>query len=109
MSKVSVILPAAGEGRRFGAETNKIFQLLAGRAIVLHTLERFASRKDVAEILLVLAARDMGPARDCIGNRFETWRPRIRRLSGRPRFLAETHMASRVLRGSSCTRARDGR
>ena len=77
MGKVSVILPAAGEGRRFGADTNKIFQPLAGRAIVLHTLERFARRRDVAEILLVLSARDLEPAREHLGRHLDAWGVRL--------------------------------
>lgn len=55
---VSVILPAAGSGSRFGAPVNKIFQPLAGKEVFLWTLERFAGRPDVCQILLVVSPAD---------------------------------------------------
>ena len=58
MTKVSVIIPAAGSGRRFGGKLNKIFQPLAGRAILLRTLDIFTDREDVIQIQLVLSAED---------------------------------------------------
>ncbi len=57
MKQVSVILPAAGAGKRFGAPTNKIFQLLDGREVFLRTIDLLAGRDDVRQILLV-ASRD---------------------------------------------------
>ena len=59
MGDVSVILPAAGAGTRFAAPANKIFQPLAGREIFLRTVDLFAARPDVAQILLVLSAEDL--------------------------------------------------
>lgn len=59
MPKVSVILPAAGSGTRFGADANKIFQPLADRAIFLRSIDLFAARADVCQILLVASAGDI--------------------------------------------------
>ncbi len=59
MADVAVILPAAGSGTRFGAAGNKVFQSLRDRPIFLHTCERFASRSDVAQLLLVASDDDM--------------------------------------------------
>jgi len=58
MRKVSVIIPAAGSGTRFGAASNKIFQPLAGRAIFLRSIDLFAARDDVCQILLVISSED---------------------------------------------------
>ncbi|MEI7836663.1 MAG: 2-C-methyl-D-erythritol 4-phosphate cytidylyltransferase [Planctomycetota bacterium] len=58
MMNVSVILPAAGTGSRFGGPTNKIFQPLAGKEMFLWTLSRFAGRADVCQILLVVSPSD---------------------------------------------------
>lgn len=58
MADVAVILPAAGAGRRFGGERNKIFETIQGREIFLRTLDRFAHRTDVCQILLVVSAED---------------------------------------------------
>ncbi|QDU57462.1 2-C-methyl-D-erythritol 4-phosphate cytidylyltransferase [Aeoliella mucimassa] len=59
MSKFTVILPAAGRSQRFGDKNyKKPFAPLADRAVWLHTVERFASRKDVCQTILVIAEED---------------------------------------------------
>jgi 2-C-methyl-D-erythritol 4-phosphate cytidylyltransferase len=73
MSKVSVILPAAGAGRRFGAGRSKIYQQLAGQAVFLRSLELFAGRPDVVQLQLVVAADE----REEMARRFG---PALRRL-----------------------------
>jgi 2-C-methyl-D-erythritol 4-phosphate cytidylyltransferase len=52
--KASVIIAAAGEGRRMGRRIPKAFLPLAGRPLLLHSVETFASLSFVAEIVLVL-------------------------------------------------------
>jgi len=59
MAKVSVIVPAAGEGRRFGGAEKKIFRRIKGKAVFIRTLEAFTSRADVCQTQLVVAAADM--------------------------------------------------
>ncbi len=59
MAKVSVIIPAAGAGTRFGGEFNKIFQELNGEPIFLHTLAKFAVRDDVVQTQLVVSPEDI--------------------------------------------------
>jgi len=56
MAAVSVIIAAAGAGRRFGGERNKIFELIGGRCVFLRSIDLFAGRDDVCEILLVASA-----------------------------------------------------
>jgi len=68
MNSVSVILPAAGSGKRFGAESNKIFQLLGGREIFLRTIDLFAGRDDVRQILLVASAADIAELHERYGD-----------------------------------------
>jgi len=58
MPNVSIILPAAGSGKRFGAEANKIFHPLCGRAIFLRSIDLFAARDDICQILLVTSPDD---------------------------------------------------
>jgi len=50
--RVSAIIVAAGEGRRFGS--SKQFALLKGKAVLDWCLEKFEANKKVAEIILVL-------------------------------------------------------
>ena len=61
MAKVSVIVPGAGAGKRFGGKANKIFQRLGpgGQAVFIRTLEAFTGRDDVCQIQLVVAEADM--------------------------------------------------
>ncbi len=58
MAAISVIIAAAGAGRRFGGERNKIFELIGGRPVFLRSIDLFAGRADVCEILLVASADD---------------------------------------------------
>jgi 2-C-methyl-D-erythritol 4-phosphate cytidylyltransferase len=59
MAKFAVILPAAGQSSRFKDDYyKKPFVPLAGRAVWLHSAERFLQRKDVVQVLVVIAAED---------------------------------------------------
>ena len=48
------IIPAAGQGKRFGGATAKQFIALGGKPLLLHTLERFQQARLIDEICLVL-------------------------------------------------------
>jgi 2-C-methyl-D-erythritol 4-phosphate cytidylyltransferase len=52
MKRVSVIVVAAGEGRRFGGA--KPYALLKGKPLLEWSLEAFETHEDVAEVILVL-------------------------------------------------------
>lgn len=59
MSNFAVILPAAGASRRFGDKNyKKPFAPLAGRAVWLHSAERFLARPDVKQLIVVVADDD---------------------------------------------------
>ena len=59
MAKFAVILPAAGRSSRFkDAYYKKPFVPLAGRAVWLYSAERFLQRKDVVQVLVVIAPED---------------------------------------------------
>jgi len=55
---VAVIICAAGAGRRFGGKRKKPFVDVAGRAVFLRSVELFANRDDVKQILLAIAPED---------------------------------------------------
>jgi 2-C-methyl-D-erythritol 4-phosphate cytidylyltransferase len=67
MAKISVIVPGAGTGKRFGGAGSKILQPLGGRPIVLRTLEVFAGRPDVCQIVLVVAPDDLATIQARLG------------------------------------------
>lgn len=52
----SAIVVAAGIGKRFGGDKPKQFLELSGKPVILHTLERFESCRQIEEIILVLPA-----------------------------------------------------
>lgn len=59
MPRFAVILPAAGKSSRFrDPHYKKPFALLDGRAVWMHAAERFTSRPDVVQTLLVIAPED---------------------------------------------------
>ncbi|MBN1911238.1 MAG: 2-C-methyl-D-erythritol 4-phosphate cytidylyltransferase [Pirellulales bacterium] len=59
MAKFAVILPAAGQSRRFhDKHYKKPFAPLANRAVWLHSAERFLNRADVCQLILVISKDD---------------------------------------------------
>ena len=67
MSKIFVIIPAAGSSSRFGGDRSKIFMPLKGRAVLLRTLDIFASRADVEKILVAVSAADLAEVSERFG------------------------------------------
>ncbi len=55
---VAAIICAAGAGSRFGGKRKKVFVDVAGRAVFLRSVELFADRNDVKQILVGIAAED---------------------------------------------------
>jgi 2-C-methyl-D-erythritol 4-phosphate cytidylyltransferase len=58
MPNFHVIIPAAGFGSRMGSEIPKQYLPIAGRPLILHTLDVFAACPRIASITLVLSADD---------------------------------------------------
>jgi 2-C-methyl-D-erythritol 4-phosphate cytidylyltransferase len=59
VAKFAVILPAAGRSSRFrDPHYKKPFAVLGGRAVWLHSAERFLNRDDVVQTIVVIAAED---------------------------------------------------
>lgn len=52
------VVPAAGRGLRMGADCPKQYLPLAGRPLIVHTLERLAAHPCIAGLIVVLGARD---------------------------------------------------
>ena len=49
-----VVIVAGGSGKRMGADTPKQFLLLAGRPVLMHTIEKFKEFNEAIEIITVL-------------------------------------------------------
>ncbi|HBD19994.1 MAG TPA: indolepyruvate ferredoxin oxidoreductase family protein [Arenimonas sp.] len=52
------VVPAAGRGTRFGAETPKQYLMLAGRPVIEHSLRAVLDHDDVDGVVVALAADD---------------------------------------------------
>jgi 2-C-methyl-D-erythritol 4-phosphate cytidylyltransferase len=79
---LAVLLPAAGSSSRFGAKTNKLVQLLAGKPVIAHTLAAFLCRQDVKQVIIA-AGDDSDVARERHPAWLELLRdPRIVRVPG---------------------------
>jgi 2-C-methyl-D-erythritol 4-phosphate cytidylyltransferase len=57
--KVIAIVPAAGLGKRFGLGTNKPFQILGGKPLIIWSLETLESVDEIVDIIPVLKVEDM--------------------------------------------------
>ncbi|MBD3319482.1 MAG: 2-C-methyl-D-erythritol 4-phosphate cytidylyltransferase [Chitinivibrionales bacterium] len=68
MDKLSVIIVAAGEGKRLGRETPKAFVPLGGKPLFAHSLLAFDSFPETGELFLVVAPSMTGKAIDSIGS-----------------------------------------
>ena len=58
MSKISVIIAAAGNSTRFGASEKKTFAILRGTPVWLHSSQIFASHPDVKQIIVAISPDD---------------------------------------------------
>jgi 2-C-methyl-D-erythritol 4-phosphate cytidylyltransferase len=59
MNRIAVILPAAGMGTRMGAETPKQFLELNGTPIVILSLRRIASCREVTDLIVATRADEI--------------------------------------------------
>jgi 2-C-methyl-D-erythritol 4-phosphate cytidylyltransferase len=82
----TAIVLAAGEGRRISGNTSKVFLPLAGRPLLLRTLDRVFSARTIEKVVLVIAAIEAA--------RCETMLRSDTALQGRP-WLLQTGGATR--------------
>lgn len=65
-NEITVIVPAAGAGRRFGSPEGKIFAVVRGLPLLAHTLKRLHREETVTEIIPVLRQEDAGRVFDMV-------------------------------------------
>ena len=64
----TAIIVAAGEGRRLGARTSKVYLPIGGRALLLRTLDQFFRAKRVSNLVVVIAQEDFGRCESLLRN-----------------------------------------
>ncbi len=70
MMKATVIIPAAGSGRRMGGSISKQYLELAGKPILAHTLTLFENHSLIESIYLVVPPDDIDYCREQIVTRY---------------------------------------
>jgi 2-C-methyl-D-erythritol 4-phosphate cytidylyltransferase len=66
--KTTAIIVAAGEGRRIGTRLSKSYIPIAGRALLLRTLDQFCRSKRVNNLVVVIANRDLAKCESLLRN-----------------------------------------
>jgi len=64
MSKVAVIIAAAGAGKRFGGDVKKPFAQIDNRPVFIRSIELFINRPDVCQNILAVSAADYDVVRE---------------------------------------------
>ena len=69
--KLSVIIPAAGQGKRMKTEKNKQFLLLADKEILAHTINKFERESMVDEIIVVATEEEIDYCREEVVKKYK--------------------------------------
>jgi len=77
---IGVVIAAGGTGTRMSSSLPKQFLKLAGKPILLHTVERFISLENVVQIIIALPSRHIAAARSML--RRKAWRVAVRCVRG---------------------------
>ena len=64
--KIAAVIAAGGTGTRIGSAIPKQFLKLAGKPILLHTVERIQELEGIVQITIALPLRHIGPAREIL-------------------------------------------
>lgn len=68
--RVNAIVVSAGRGARMGAGVSKVLLDVAGKPLILHTLERFERAQKVSRVVLVVANEVISHYRELLRSRF---------------------------------------
>lgn len=63
-SKISVLIPAAGQGKRMGSSVKKPYLMLADKPILSHTIDRFEQNSVIDEIFVIVDESDFTVCRE---------------------------------------------
>src|SRR5688572_30645207 len=80
--KIAAVIAAGGTGTRLGKDVPKQFLELAGKPILLHTLEGILSLPDVRQVVIALPVKHIPPAKKLLER--QKWRIAISCIGGGP-------------------------
>lgn len=67
LTPVAAVIPAAGQGTRLGGQTKKQFKLLAGRPLLVHTLERILKAPEIRWLIVAVPESHLDSAQELLG------------------------------------------
>jgi len=108
MSKVTVLIPAAGIGRRMGRAVAKQFLLLGDKPLLAHTLLVFQRAAEVDEIIPILAPEDMESCLRDIIEPFHISKVKTLVAGGKERQDSVLHGLQKIEKDSSIVLVHDG-
>lgn len=82
MSKLGVLIAAAGQGSRMGRKTNKQFLNILGKPIIYHTIKSFLDWRRNFELVIVLAPGEIDYFRKKIIPLFKTYNQKFNLIAG---------------------------
>ena len=63
---IAAIIPAAGQGTRLGGQTKKQFKMLAGKPLLVRTMERILEAHEVRWLIVAVPESDLEMAREML-------------------------------------------
>ena len=106
---VAAIIVAAGAGRRIGGVSPKTYLPIAGRPLILRTLDRVFSCQSVTEVVLVVSAADIERCRHLLeADSSLKNRPYVIEVGGATRQQSVRHGLQRVNAGTDVVMIHDG-
>ena len=106
---VTAIIVAAGAGRRIGGATPKSYLPIAGRPLLLRTVDRVFSSQLVAEVILVVSADEIERCRQLLeADSSLKGRPYVLQAGGATRQQSVRHGLQKVSAGTDVVMIHDG-
>ena len=108
MSKVTVLIPAAGMGKRMGKAVAKQFLPLGDKPMLAHTLLAFQRAPEIDEIIPILSKEDMENCLREIIERYHITKVKTLVVGGKERQESVSHGLQKLEKDSSIVLVHDG-
>ena len=108
MSKVTVLIPAAGMGKRMGKAVAKQFLLLGDKPMLAHTLLAFQRAPEIDEIIPILSQEDMESCLRDIVERYHITKVKTLVVGGKERQESVLHGLQKLEKDVSIVLVHDG-
>jgi 2-C-methyl-D-erythritol 4-phosphate cytidylyltransferase len=108
MSKVTVLIPAAGMGKRMGKAMAKQFLLLGDKPLLAHTLLAFQRAPEIDEIIPILSREDIECCLRDVIERYQIAKVKTLVVGGKERQDSVLHGLQKIEKDSAVVLVHDG-